>query len=82
MTLQGRLDAYKRQFEAKAPKEVLEIFHRATEDLCSSGILERTLKVGDTAPAFALPNAKGEVLRSTDLLHTGSLVVSFYRGVW
>ena len=39
MQLQERLDAFKKSFEAKAPKDALEIMHRATEKLPKSGIL-------------------------------------------
>ena len=34
------------------------------------------------APAFALPNSKGRMVRSADLLSGRHLVVSFYRGGW
>jgi hypothetical protein len=87
MTLQEKLDAFKAQFESGAPPynatpEVVEIMHRATNELRNSGILERVLKVGDRAPAFTLPNPQGEVFSSLSLLVKGPLVVDFYRGVW
>lgn len=40
------------------------------------------LKVGDAVPDFALPNAEGEVVRVSDLLARGPIVLSFYRGAW
>ena len=82
MALQDRLDALRAQFEAKAPKEVLEIMHRAVEDIRKSRLLATTLKVGDKAPDFALPNATGQLVSSRTLLQNGPLVVSFYRGKW
>ena len=82
MALQERLDALKAEFQSKAPPEKLAIMHRATEDLCRSGIVERVLKAGDAAPEFTLPNFRGEKISSADLLRRGPLVVSFYRGVW
>lgn len=82
MNLQDKLDAYKAQFEAKAPKDGLEIMHRATEDLRHSGILTGTLKVGDKAPDFTLPNTAGHLVSSRRLLTKGLLVISFYRGKW
>ena len=57
MGLQERLTRLKNGFEAQAPKEVVEIMHRATDDLERSGILHRTVKVGDQAPDFSLKNA-------------------------
>ncbi len=82
MTLQQELDAYQARARAKRPPEWQAIMDRATEDLRRSGIADRSLKVGDRAPVFALPDATGLTVRSADLLARGHLVVSFYRGGW
>jgi len=82
MELQEKLNGLKKGFEAQAPKEVVEIMHRATADLEESGILEATVKVGDEAPDFSLTNADGQEFRLQDLLSEGPLVLSFYRGKW
>jgi hypothetical protein len=82
MTLQGKLDAQKKGFKEQAPKEAVEIVHRAAEDLSNSGILERAIKVGEKAPNFSLRNASGEEINLKTLLSEGPLVLSFYRGRW
>jgi hypothetical protein len=82
MGLQEKLDAYKEGMVKKAPKEALEIMHRATEDLRNSAIMEGVVKVGDPAPEFELQNAAGARIRLKDLLSEGPLVLSFYRGKW
>ncbi len=82
MNLQDKLDEQKKQFESGAPPEALAVMHKATEVLLDSGIMERTLKVGDRAPGFTLSNEKGQMISSSELLNKGPLVVSFYRGVW
>jgi len=82
MNLQERLDAQRSQFEKKAPKEALDIMRRAAEDLRNSGIMDRILKIGDTAPDFELKNASGQSIRLKSLLSNGPLVLSFYRGKW
>lgn len=82
MSLQEKLDAYKAGMVEKAPKEALDIMHRATEDLRNSAIMEEVVKVGDTAPEFELQNIAGELIRLKDLLSNGPLVLSFYRGKW
>jgi hypothetical protein len=82
MALQEKLDKLKADFEAKAPKDAMEIMHRATDDLRNSGIMQGVLKSGDTAPDFALKNADENVIRLKDLLANGPLVLSFYRGRW
>jgi len=82
MKLQEKMDAYKKGMQAKAPKEALEIMHRATETLRNSGILERAVKVGDKAPAFGLENTSGDIVSLDSLLSKGPLVLAFYRGKW
>jgi cytochrome oxidase Cu insertion factor (SCO1/SenC/PrrC family) len=82
MSLQDKLDALKKEFEAGAPPEALALMHRATDDLLNSGIMERTLKAGDRAPGFTLPDQQGQMVSSSELLGKGPLVLSFYRGVW
>ena len=82
MSLQEKLDAYKAGMVKKAPKEALEIMHRATEDLRNSTIMDGVVKAGDTAPEFELLNSAGKLVRLEDLLTEGPLVLSFYRGKW
>lgn len=87
MSLQEKLDAFKKNFEAggppfNAPAQVHEVMHRATDELVASGQADRALKVGDRAPDFELPDTEGNIVSSKDLLKEGPLVVTFYRGVW
>jgi len=82
VTLTEQLDAYQAQARAKRPADWQAVMDGATEELRRSGIAERSLKVGDRAPDFALPNPTGQIVRSADLLARGHLVVSFYRGGW
>ena len=82
MILQEKLDAQRSAFDKKAPKEALDIMHRAMDDLRNSGITDRILKIGDTAPDFELTNAAGQPIRLQNLIDNGPLVVSFYRGKW
>ena len=82
MSLQDKLDSRRKNFESSAPPEKLTIMHRATNDLLHSGIMEQVLKAGDRAPDFSLPDERGHLIESLDLLKKGPLVVSFYRGAW
>ena len=82
MSLQQKMNAYKTDFEAKAPAEALAVMHRATKDLAESGILARTVKVGDMAPDFVLKNTKGQDVSLGDLTERGPVVLSVYRGRW
>lgn len=87
MTLQSRLDAFKADFEAgkppyNVPRSIIETMRRATAELIASGAAQHALKAGDQLPAFMLADPEGSMVSSDDLLSTGPLVISFYRGVW
>jgi hypothetical protein len=86
-SLQERLDEFKKSFESgappyNAPREAIEIMHRATAELKATGIEERALKAGDRAPSFNLFNQDHVQVDSIDLLRQGPLVISFFRGHW
>ncbi len=82
MALQAKMDAFKKEMEAQAPAEALAIMHRATRELADSGILDKAVKVGERAPAFALENTSGEPVSLESLVARGPVVLSFYRGKW
>ena len=82
MTLQEKLNNLKANFEKNAPKEALEIMHRATGDLSNSGIMDGVVKTGDPAPEFELKDNDEKVIRLKDFLVKGPVVLSFYRGKW
>ena len=82
MSLEEQLDAIRTGAAERIPPEALAIMHRATDDLRSSGILDRVPGPGDKAPDFELENWDGERVESRLLRTKGPLVVTFYRGVW
>ena len=82
MSLEDRLRGIREASAKRIPPERAAIMHRATEELRVSGIMDRAIKVGDQLPSFALPNANGQVVHSTDLLAKGPLVLTFFRGAW
>ncbi|MGK7891500.1 MAG: peroxiredoxin-like family protein [Leptolyngbyaceae cyanobacterium] len=67
---------------AKLPADVAATMAQATADLANSGIVDRSLKLGDKLPAIALPNATGQTVELQTLLATGPVVMTFYRGGW
>lgn len=86
-SLQAKLDAFRADLESGKPPycvahSVVEAMHRATAELKASGRAERAMKAGDRAPAFRLKDSESNVVSSSDLLETGPLIVTFYRGVW
>jgi peroxiredoxin len=85
--LQATLDAFRANLEGgkppyNVPYSVVEAMHRATAELKASGQAEHAMKVGDKAPAFRLKDSEGDLVSSSELLETGPLIISFYRGVW
>lgn len=62
------------------PPEIVAILKRGHESVRASGAAG--LQIGERAPDFALPNQRGEIVRLSDRLSKGPVVLSFYRGVW
>jgi peroxiredoxin len=82
-TLQDRLDAITARTRALVQANRLAVSEQANAELFASGIEDRILPVGSTAPSFALTGAStGQLVRSADLLALGPLVLSFFRGRW
>ena len=58
------------------------VITRDLERVRTSGALDHTLEVGQSAPEFTLPDAFGKEVSLKTLLAEGPVVVSFYRGEW
>ena len=81
--LQDKLDQITSNTRRLVQPERLAISERATADLFATGIEDRILPVGATAPGFTLEDAtNGKAVRSADLLALGPLVLKFFRGRW
>ena len=82
-SLQSQLDAITAQTRTLVQPERLAITEQAIHDLLDTGIESRALPVNAPVPEFALPDAlTGKVVRSTDLLALGPVIVNFFRGRW
>ena len=82
MLLAEKLNEIKEGALKLIPPERLEIMLRATKDLRESGIMDGVLKVGDHLPDFELKNTEGDIVRSSDLLSHGAVVLTVFRGSW
>jgi peroxiredoxin len=90
--LQTKLDNITTQTRALVQPSRLAITDAAVQDLFATGIEDRILPIGATAPTFDLPNAaattlsnsapNGKLVHSSDLLAIGPLIVTFFRGRW
>jgi hypothetical protein len=82
LTLQEQLNAIKSKTAAMMTPEVSAAMKKGFEELQRSKLLEKTLKVEDSAPDFVLPNGEGKMIDSETFRHQGPLVILFYRGSW
>ncbi|MGH9599119.1 MAG: peroxiredoxin-like family protein [Terracidiphilus sp.] len=80
--LQDQLDEITANTRHLVQAERLAVSEKAVAELFSSGIEEKILPVGATAPEFALKDSNGKLVRSADLLGVGPLVIKFFRGRW
>ena len=80
--LKEKLKSIKAKNADKMTPEVTAAMKKGFEELKQRDVLDKPLKVGDTAPSFALPNAKGDIVHLQDFLAKGPLVILFYRGKW
>ena len=76
------LKLLREQLGGMLPAEKLAIFDTDATDLGKRQVAPLKIHVGDKAPLFGLPNPQGESIKLADLLQQGSVVLTFYRGVW
>jgi peroxiredoxin len=81
-SLKSQLNERRATFNATAPEGVKAVYECGVRTVAESGIVQRAKQVGESAPDFALPNAKGETVRLSDSLQKGPVVLTWYRGGW
>jgi peroxiredoxin len=64
------------------PQEVQAVHARVISELEGATSSRRELEVGLKAPVFELPDHRGQLVRSSELLASGRLVILFFRGRW
>lgn len=82
MGLTEQLNDLKQQLGREIPSEILKEIGQFVQELARSGIEKTSCQAGDRAPGFSLPNGTGRMVASGEILARGSMVLSFYRGVW
>ena len=86
MNLNKRLAEYKEKQEAGEVPPIttahLEVIYRGAEQLIASGQHKSVPEVGAKFPSFALPDEKGTIISSDEILKRGPLAIVFYRGIW
>lgn len=82
MSLTNDLQAHAERSTAAASPETVAQRSDAREKVAALTQTRPVIAVGDVAPDFSLPDAAGSSVHLSELLTTGPVVVSFYRGGW
>jgi len=82
MSLTDEIAAFEEEKARTHDRDVLDLIDETTIALVNTGIAERAVGVGDRAPGFQLPDARGEIVALSDLTATGPVILTFYRGGW
>jgi peroxiredoxin len=75
-------DALAARRRSRMNAEQQAAYEEFLQRLDAGQVAQQALKPGDRMPEFLLPGAEGKLVHSDDLLATGPLVVSFFRGDW
>ena len=81
-TLKATLEKIHTDFEKTVPDPILDVMHRATNDLIFSGLAGQAVHEGSMMPDFELKDSAGNTFSLEHLLEKGPLIVSFFRGFW
>ena len=81
-SLAAALDQLAEEMIASQTPEARAAFEQLLVWLRAGPLRGQALKVGDVAPSFLLPDSRGRLVSSTELLADGPIVLSFFRGGW
>ena len=81
-SLREELEERKALAAQYVPPDVQQVNRQTVEQLAASGIADRILPVGASAPCFELPDQDGNPVSADPLLSRGRLVICFFRGRW
>lgn len=82
MSLSAQITQFQKERLSDMPPDLRNVLMADTMQLVQSGLAAQSIKRGDRAPAFALPNAVGKTVIFAELLKQGPVVINFYRGAW
>lgn len=82
MSLSAQIAQFQRDRVSRMPVDLRNTLMADTRQLVQSDLAAQSIKRGDQAPSFALPNAVGKTVVLAELLKNGPVVINFYRGAW
>ncbi|KGX92953.1 alkyl hydroperoxide reductase [Pontibacillus halophilus JSM 076056 = DSM 19796] len=80
-TMRQQFNEYIEKSKAALPEETRNKMSKAIQELEDSNE-GKGLRVGEDAPDFTLPDAKGSEVNLYDVLENGPVILTFYRGGW
>lgn len=81
-SLAAALDQLAEEIIGAQSPEAQAVFEQLLTWLRAGPLRGQALKVGDLAPSFLLPDSRGRLVSSTELLADGPIILSFFRGGW
>jgi peroxiredoxin len=82
MSIEDELAEQRRTADAVRSVGDQAVRRAAIDEVRRSGLVDRSLGIGQDVPPIVLPDATGGVVDVADLLARGPVVISFYRGGW
>jgi peroxiredoxin len=82
MSLEEELASFKAEFSRTAPAGRAALYEAKIEELRADFALASAVGIDEAAPDFALPNAAGKSIVLKELLRSGPVILTFYRGGW
>lgn len=82
MKLTEQLQEFREKAVKDIPADIMQKLQRAIQDLEKKHIADNAKKKGDKVDSFELPNARGGKVALDEMLESGPVVLSFYRGSW
>ena len=82
MTLKERIDQYMNESAGTATPEMMAVIQRSSAELLATIPSRIIPTVGTALPEFSLSGSQGDAVSSKQMLESGPLVITFFRGMW
>jgi peroxiredoxin len=81
-SLQTALDKRRNEMAAKIAPDIKEAVEQGVREVAAMNLPATAIKVGDAAPDFTLSASDGANVKLSELLNSGPVVLTWYRGGW
>lgn len=81
-TLKENIDSVMQELSTQISEEQMRALNECIEELVSSRIINKALKVYNNSVDFTLPDTNGKPVSLKEKLNRGPVILKFYRGHW